>query len=279
MAMRLNNLVTTMMGAMAMVAGCAGGGHALTTAGAVSPEVGRCGRWIVGASAAAADQRIVMLGGGLGTAEGARFVGELACQLAKVRPVVVALPWPRQLASQLNLFIGGSTSAEAKLRGHALWTTKEVVSAGLASQAMWELLVQLRSWRAAGQELKVVPFGPEFSEGEDGGYDRNYPGHERYQQTYALGEALRKNGDALFLLWTEAGAASRTFKVGNEPSLAAALAGESSAKLATFALEAPPSAAAWSMERRQAKEKEGDGYDGVFRLGATTASGPLPAAP
>lgn len=259
--------------AMATAAGCAGGGAAtLTAAGPAQAEVGRCGRWVLGAAAALGEQRVVILGGGQGTAEAPRFAGELACQLGKGKPVVLALPFPRQLDSALNLFLGGSASAEARLRAHGLWTAKETVDEGLASQAMWELLIQLKAWRAAGLPIEVLAFGPDFDEGGDGyQYDASY---ERYLQSNALGEELRKNGDATFVVWLSADAGSRTAKVGGEASMAATLA-ESGTTFTSFRIEEPGAATApWSLERREKLE----GYDGVFRLGPTTASPQLPPA-
>lgn len=271
MAMAMRRLAAPLLIAMTTAAGCAGGGAAtLTAAGPAQAEVGRCGRWVLGAAAALGDQRVVILGGGQGTVEAPRFAGELACQLGKGKPVVLALPWPRQLDSTLNLFLGGSASAEARLRAHRLWTAKETVGEGLASQAMWDLLLQLKAWRAAGQPIEVLAFGADFEEEGDGyQYDASY---ERYLQSQALSDELRKKGDAAFVVWLSSDAGSRTAKVGGEASMAATMS-ESQTKFTSFRIEEPGAASApWSLERR----KEVDGYDGVFRLGPTTPSPQLP---
>jgi hypothetical protein len=272
------------MAFLAMAAGCAGNGASsqLTAAGPTSAEAGRCGRWVIGAAAVTAEQRVVILGGGQGTAEAPRFAAELTCQLGKGRPVVLALPWPRNLASSINLYLGGSPSAEERLRAHPLWTFQGTIDAGLANTATWEMLVQLRAWRAAGLEVKVFPFGAEFT--EEGGYDESTEPYERYYQTNALEEELRKNGDAVFVWWVAPAAASRTAKLGNEASLTGSF-NERKLKLATFVLEEPAAGVAnvagagvqapWSMERRAGL----DGYDGVFRIGATTKSPPLAEPP
>lgn len=263
---------------------CAGGGPPkLVASGAtadVRPAVDRrCPRWIVGATAATAEQRVIVLGGGYGTAEAPRFVADLACQLGARAPVVVALEWPRQLASQVTLLIGGSKTAEERLRAHPLWSDATMRSEGRATRAMWQLLEELRALKAAGIELTVVPFGAELgSDGDDSS--------ERWYRQNAVFSALRRYADATFVVWVDE--EDGAYAPGESDTLAASLR-EQYDKLRSFQLEevrAAPSApsapsgaagaspvaaagaAPWALELRREVER----YDGVFRVGATTLS-------
>lgn len=270
---------------------CAGGGPPkLVASGAtadVRPEVDRrCPRWIVGATAATAEQRVIVLGGGYGTAEAPRFVADLACQLGARAPVVVALEWPRQLASQVTLLIGGSKTAEERLRAHPLWSDATMRSEGRATRAMWQLLEELRALKAAGIELTVVPFGAEL------GSDVDDPSERWYRQNAVL-SALRRYADATFVVWVdeedgayapgesdtlaaslrEQYAQLRSFlleQVGAAPSSPGAAAGAAPADAAGASPVAAAGAAAapWALELR----REVAGYDGVFRVGATSDS-------
>jgi hypothetical protein len=251
-----------------------------------------CGRWVVGASAAVAEQRVLALAGGFGTEEAPRFVGELVCQLGERRPVVLVVPWPRQLASTLNLALGGSTGAEAKLRESGLWTHAPLRQRGLATAAMMQLVERLEGWRAAGLEVRLVPVGAELPDPESG-YEPDETS-ERYYQAHAIGQAIRKHPDAAVVLWLP-------LEEGDRDTLKGAL-GEVDTGLLTFRLEepganaaptptptaaakataapataapttstttvAPAEAAPWSLERR----KDVGAYDGVFRLGGTSTS-------
>lgn len=270
---------------------CAGGGPPkLVARGAtadVRPEADRrCAHWIVGAAAAAAEQRVIVLGGGYGTAEAPRFVAGLACQLGAKAPVVVALEWPRQLASQLTLLLGGSKTAEERLRAHPLWSDATLRSEGGATRAMWQLLEELRALKAAGIELTVVPFGAEL------GSDVDDPSERWYRQNAVL-SALRRYADATFVVWVDE--EDGAYAPGESDTLAASLR-EQYAQLRSFLLEqvgaapsspgaaagAAPAAAAgaspvaaagaaaapWALELR----REVAGYDGVFRVGATSDS-------
>jgi hypothetical protein len=267
-----------------VMGGCAGGGPPrLTAPGATEvarPEgLKRCSHWIVGAAAATAEQRIVVLAGGYGTAEAPRFAGDLACQLGAKRPVLLALEWPRQLASTINLFLSGSGSAESTLRADALWTDETTRGAGRSTAAMWELLAQLKQWRAAGLEVRVVPFGANPVSSKEGGVD--YQPDDRsepwYQQS-ELASALRRDPDAAVVLWVDEEDGAHT--PGGSNTLAARLL-EQAHPLRSFKLETPSAAAAsaaaapslvppapWSLELRTDVPR----FDGVFRLGATSPS-------
>jgi hypothetical protein len=271
----IGTLGTTLL----MMSACAGGGPPrLTAPGAAEvtrPEgARRCSHWVVGAEAAAAEQRMVVLAGGYGTVEAPRFAADLTCQLGATRSVVLAIEWPRQLASTINLFLSGSASAEAKLRGDALWTDATTRGAGRSTAAMWELLVQLKQWRAAGLEVRVVPFGANPVTTEEGGADyQPDEGSERWYQQSELASARRRDPDAAFVLWVDE--EDGAYAAGGSDTLAAMLL-EQDHPLRSFKLEAVSSAAApvaaspapWSIERRADVPR----FDGVFRLGATTPS-------
>lgn len=276
---------------VAMLAACASGPARLTAPGgepAAAQAGPRCGRWVVGLDAALAGKRILVLAGGQGTAETPRFVGDVACQLGKRGPVLLAFGWPRKHASTVNLMLGGSSSAESRLRDDAMWSDERVVSAGFATQAMWELMVQLEAWRAAGLELKVATFGPDPVDKEENPYyDED---SEQYYQPQALREALRKHPDGTVVLWLDADQGASQSKGGGGTLGArleemdftfagylldevAATSDTSATKGAAPAAPAAPgaSAAPWSLEPRP----ELEGYHGIFRLGATTQSADL----
>lgn len=256
---------------------CAGGGPPKLVAPGATADVRpegdrRCARWIVGAAAAAAEQRVIVLGGGYGTAEAPRFVADLACQLGARAPVVVALEWPRQLAGPLTLWLGGSKTAEERLRAHPLWSDATSRNQGRATRAMWQLLEELRTLKAAGIELTVVPFGAELASDDD-------DPSERWYRQNAVFSALRRYGDATFVVWVDE--EDGAYAPGESDTLAASLR-EQYEKLRSFQLEevgaaasapvasagAAPMPAPWALELR----REMEGYDGVFRVGATTAS-------
>jgi hypothetical protein len=261
-------------GGAACAAGGAGVGR-LTAAGPVHDVASsRCGRWVVGAEAMVRTQPILILEGGQGTAEAPRFVGDLACQLAQHRPVVVAVAWPRNVASAVNLMVGGSKVAEARLREDAMWTAEPVTKAGLATTAMWELLLQLQAWRGAGLELRLEPFGPNPI--DDDSDDRPDESSELYRQVEQLGEVRRRAPDAAIILWVSAEQGGAQHKGGPERSLASQLEAAGTTAL-SFQLEPPAAASAaapWSLEQRRGLP----GYDGVFRIGATSPSSEVAAA-
>ena len=276
--------------AMAMAAACAGSSPARLTAPggepAAAPAGPRCGRWVVGLDAALAGERILVLAGGQGTAETPRFVGDVVCQLGKRGPVLLAFGWPRKLASTVNLMLGGSGSAESRLRDDAMWSDEGVVAAGLGTQAMWDLMGQLEAWRAAGLDLKVATFGPDPVDKEANPYyDED---SEQYYQPQALREALRKHPDGTVVLWLDADQGASKGKGEGGETLAARLedadfpfssylldeiaatSDTSATKGAAPAAVAVPGAslAPWALAPRP----ELDGYHGIFRLGTTTQS-------
>lgn len=300
-----------MVMAVAGLGGCVSGGPTrLTAAGAEAPvaQAGpRCGRWVVGLDAALADKRILVLAGGMGTAEAPRFVGDVVCQLGKRGPVLLAFGWPRDVASVVNMRISGSGSAESRLRDHALWTHESTAEAGLETAAMWELVTQLATWRAAGLEVKVATFGAEL--GPDAYYDED--SEKQYYQPAALREALRKHPDGTVVLWlgaedgarqskghaggtmgsrleemefalagyqlerVEAAAAASTTApspkvAADNPWASAAVKPTTTAatSAATVPITGSGPTAPWAIERRAGET----GFDGVFRVGATTAS-------
>jgi hypothetical protein len=282
---------------LACLVACGGarGAGQLTAAGPIHEATGRCGRWVVGAEAMVRSQPTLILEGGQGTVEAPRFLGELACQLAQHRPVVVAVEWPRNLASAVNLMVSGSKSAEARLRNDAMWTAAPTRTAGLATTAMWELLVQVQTWHGAGIDLTLVPFGPNPVD-ENGGYQPD-ESSELYNQVEQLGEVRRRAPDAAIIVWVGVEQGGRQGKGGPEMSLASHLesagikavsfqleppadSGQGAVAAATSAMPAAtphalaaPDAAPWALERRSGLA----GYDGVFRIGATSPSAPFAA--
>jgi hypothetical protein len=283
MRSQLGKLGTTLL----MVSACAGGGPPRLTApgGAevTRPEgARRCRHWVVGAEAATAERRIVVLAGGYGTAQAPRFAADLTCQLGAGKPVLLAIEWPRQLASTINLYLSGSASAEAKLRADALWTDETTRGAGRSTAAMWELMVQLKQWRAAGLEVRVVPFGANPVTSEEGGADyQPDDSSERWYRQSELASALRRDPDAAVVLWVDEEDGAHA--PGESDTLAVRML-EQEFPLRSFKLEAaglpsaatpsgpataaPATAAPWSLERRTDVPR----FDGVFRVGATTAS-------
>ena len=268
----------TLGATLLMMSACAGGGPPrLTSPGAAEvtrPDGGkRCSHWVVGAKAASADQRIVVLAGGYGTAEAPRFAADLTCQLGAAQPVLLAIEWPRRLASSINLYLSGSASAEAKLRADALWTDETTRSAGRSTAAMWQLMEQLRQWRAAGLEVRVVPFGANPVTSEEGGADyQPDDSSESWYQQSELASALNRDPDAVVVLWVDEEEGAHT--PGESDTLAARMIAQDH-PLRSFKLEAPSNAPAlaapgspWSLERRLDVPR----FDGVFRLGATTSS-------
>lgn len=231
-------------GGLAGLAGCAGAPPRLVDASAPAPAAAKrdCGRWVVGVAAAVREQRLIVLAGGLGTEEAPRFAGELVCQLGARQPVVLAVPWPRQLASTINLALGGSAAAEAKLRASPLWSDAGVREGGLATRAMWQLMERLRAWRAAGLEVKVVPFGKDFPDPAQNGYVPDEDS-ERYYQISALEQALRRNPDAKVVLWLREQDGARqgamtSDRRGRHTPLVAAAIQSSNLELVSFQLEA-----------------------------------------
>ncbi len=266
--------------------GCGGGPRRVVASGPaadVRPAAERrCAHWIVGASAATAERRFLVLGGGYGTAETPRFVADLLCQLGAKGPVVLALAWPRPLASEVGLFLAGSMTAAARLRANALWTDPAARSEGRATAAMWQLLEQLRALRAAGVELAVVPFAADLAGGSD-------DSSERWYAQSAISSAVRRYADSTFVVWVEE--AEGEYAIGESDTIAASLRAQYE-KLRSFKLEAlsaaPASdaaradapalavaAAPWALELRGDVER----YDGVFRLGQTSRSPALESEP
>lgn len=262
--------------ALSLAAACGGarGSGSLTAPGPVNEAAaGPCGRWVVGAEAMVRSTSTLILDGGQGTVEGPRFLGELACQVARHRPVALALAWPRHLTAAANLMVAGSENAEAKLRGDSLWTAESAPSTGLATVAMWELLTQLQVWRRAGVNIKVVTYGADVSDDPEA-YQPD-ESSEMYSQVERLSEERRRSADTVLLLWVARGQGSLHGRGGDDASLASALE-SAGTKALSFQLEEPtadpgPANAPWSLERRTGLA----GYDGVFRLGAPRSSGPL----
>ncbi len=284
--------------ALLCLLGCAAGPARLTAGLAPGQSARRaCPRFVVGAEAAVRHSPVLVLSGGQGTVEAPRFLGDLACQLGGARPVVVALEWPRNAQGLLQRYLAGGANAEGKLRAHPLWTEAPAAERGLATQAMWELLVRLRELRATGVDVTVLPFGANAptapEEAEDGYGDR----WERYQRSEKLDELERKHADAAVLLWIDPAEVKRAYELDAGPDLPeqhadrrelVAYVGSLGLRALRFQVEVPPPAAQptstasaaaavstpppWALERRA----ELSGFDGVARLGVPTVAPRLP---
>lgn len=112
------------------------------------------------------DARVIVVGEVHGTAEAPGFIARLTCSLLRQhRPVIVALERDGAEQDALNRYLqspGHPADVKALLASGA-WA-KPQFQDGRNSQAMLQLIEQLRGWRQAGERVGVMALQLEFHE-------------------------------------------------------------------------------------------------------------------
>lgn len=151
----------------------------LATSGAarpLTPPVGRADDPQVCASLNGSEDlaerapRFVIVGEIHGTDQVPRLFGDVACVVAKRRPVVIALEFDERTDVDVAQFLAssGDDAAVERLLRSDIWARD--MADGRSSMAMLTLLRRLRDWRAAGRVIEVHGTQPRAS----GRLDQHY---------------------------------------------------------------------------------------------------------
>lgn len=119
-----------------------------------------CGAGMGNLEAALAPRSAVIFGEIHGTKEIPRFIGSVVCEVSRLGPVVLGLEMPGDDHS-LDAFLAsdGGTMARRTLLSGPFWRRQS--QDGRSSLAMFELIDQMRTLRAGGREIEVLPFDAE----------------------------------------------------------------------------------------------------------------------
>lgn len=104
--------------------------------------------------------RFLIVGETHGTNETPALIGDLACNIAMVRPVTVALEFDSAATPALNSYLqsdGGDEAKRALLRS-AIWDRS--IADGRSSKAMFGLVDRLRQLRKGGAKIRIAAFQP-----------------------------------------------------------------------------------------------------------------------
>jgi hypothetical protein len=102
-------------------------------------------------------ERVILMGETHGTEQAPAFVAHLVCSLlAQNRPVILALERDEseQVATERFLSSAGSADDIGALLSQPEWNGS--MQDGRSSQAVFNLLEQVRKWRDAGQRVEVL---------------------------------------------------------------------------------------------------------------------------
>jgi hypothetical protein len=135
-----------------------------------------CGRAVTGLDSLIVGPGVITIGETHGTAEIPRFVGDLACQIARGGvPVRVGLEFPGRHQPAFDAFLGsaGTPADVAALRGYEVWQVRPPFADGRSSVAMFGLVQRVRAWKAAGLPVDLFLYDQSVAQRDDGPRDRN----------------------------------------------------------------------------------------------------------
>ncbi len=111
-------------------------------------------------SAVMQDTRFLVVGETHGTTEIPALFGDIVCDLAKTRPIIVAFEWSERSKADIDAYMqsDGGDAARKQLMNSRIWSRD--FADGRSSVAMLNLLSELRNLRQRGANLKIVAVQP-----------------------------------------------------------------------------------------------------------------------
>jgi hypothetical protein len=146
----------------------------LDSRSAVGAAGTRCSAAVRGLETVPTESRLLIFGEPHGTQEIPRVVGGIICQLAQRRaPIVVGIEQPETDQPRIDAFVAssGRHADRAALLASTFWRREQ--QDGRSSVAMLALIEQVRTLRAAGNDVRIVAFDVSQERFEDPKVDRD----------------------------------------------------------------------------------------------------------
>ena len=142
------------------------------------------------------ETRFVFIGETHGTREAPAAFADLVCLASRDRRVLAAIELPSLMQADLEAFVSANagSDAEAALFRHPLW--KLPFGDGRTSQAMVEMLLELRRLKSSGRDITVTAFQPSGTRRPEG-FDQSY---YELEMAHLLSQAAQAQPDALVLV-------------------------------------------------------------------------------